>query len=76
MYCLTHSFSFIWSRGKSSFLGFQNGSSWFVVRVTLTDVCLVSCCIIQFEVFGIEVGSCAFPTPFGREIGFATCGAF
>ena len=55
---------------------FENGSSRFVVGVYLTYGSFLGFGIIQFEVFGLEVGSSAFPTPFRRVIRFVSSWTF
>ena len=65
MFCLTRSFSLKWSRGKSFFSWiFKNGNGRCVGGVILTHGSFLRFGFIRFDVFGLEVGSSAFPTSF------------
>ena len=76
MYCRTRSFSLNWSRGESSFLGFQNGGRLCIFCVVFAGGCMSGGSILQFKVFGLEVGSGAFPTSFRRVVRFVASWTF
>ena len=69
MYCRTRSLSLNWSRGESSFWVFQNGGRLCIFCVVFAGGRMRGGSVLQFKVFGLEVGSGAFPTSF-RKFGW------
>ena len=74
MYCRTRSFSFIWSCGKSSFLDLLK-LTWFFYFLRLLGWWTYGG-VLQFKVFGLEMGSNAFPTSFRRVVRFVATWTF
>ena len=76
MYCRTGSCSLNWSRGESSFLCFQNGCWFGNFFVFFAGGRISGGSVLQFKVFGLEVGSSAFPTSFRRVVRFVASWTF